>query len=320
MKVFSKLKGIFFDEVEDEEENTGLTEEIKIKELKTDDEKEEFKPIVEKPVINEIKEVRETREEKLENPVNDFNNERDLFVNEKPFVFTEFSEPEEELPPRRSVLDLDRREEVVVNNRSREEEYTPRRNIDLNISSSTSNNSDTPKVFKPSPIISPIYGILDKDYKKEEIIQKEKSVNENKIDSKVTTYDSVRRKAYGTLEDDLEDTLNSMNKITTEEVNDKIEDNLADTEDFEDTSKTLAELNEKTQKIENLISKIEEATDEIDRTMSIGELEDTAELENFETSQNETVGTIEEDKTMTDSTLEHDLFNLIDSMYDDKEE
>ena len=33
-----------------------------------------------------------------------------------------------------------------------------------------------------------------------------------------------------------------MNKITTEEVNDKIEDNLADTEDFEDTSKTLAEL------------------------------------------------------------------------------
>ena len=30
--------------------------------------------------------------------------------------------------------------------------------------------------------------------------------------------------------------------------------------------------------------------------------------------------TVEEDKTMTDSTLEHDLFNLIDSMYDDKED
>jgi len=319
MKVFSKLKGIFFDEVEDEEENTGLTEEIKIKELKTDDEKEDLKPIVEKPVINEIKEVRETREEKLENPVNDFNNERDLFVNEKPFVFTEFSEPEEELPPRRSVLDLDRREEVVVNNRPREEEYTPRRNIDLNISSSTSNNSDTPKVFKPSPIISPIYGILDKDYKKEEIVQKEKSVNENKIDSKVTTYDSVRRKAYGTLEDDLEDTLNSMNKLSTKEVNKEAdkEVKLLDTDDLEDASKTIAEINEKTQKIEDLINKIqEENTVEIDRSVTIGDLEDTEEL--IEAKEEEKVE--EADKTMTDSTLEHDLFNLIDSMYDDKEE
>jgi len=56
--------------------------------------------------------------------------------------------------------------------------------------------------------------------------------------------------------------------------------------------------------------------------MSIGELEDTAELENFETEDVKTIGTLDEqkDKTMTDSTLEHDLFNLIDSMYDDKEE
>ena len=177
--------------------------------------------------------------------------------------------------------------------------------------------TDAPRIFKPTPVISPIYGILDKDYRKEEIKEKN-PVNSKPTVVATTTYDSVRRKAYGTLEDDLEDTLNSMNKMTTHDVEDK----LMDTDDLEDSSKTIAELNEKTQKIENLINQIEEATDEIDRTMSIGELEDTAKLDNFETEQvdnEETVGTLE-DKTMTDSTLEHDLFNLIDSMYDDKED
>ena len=33
-----------------------------------------------------------------------------------------------------------------------------------------------------------------------------------------------------------------------------------------------------------------------------------------------TVVSAKNDKTITDSSLEHDLFNLIDSMYDDKED
>ena len=40
------------------------------------------------------------------------------------------------------------------------------------------------------------------------------------------------------------------------------------------------------------------------------------ELEHFDDEDDESVS----DKTMTNSTLEHDLFNLIDSMYDDKED
>ena len=52
------------------------------------------------------------------------------------------------------------------------------------------------KGFKPSPIISPIYGILDKNYKKEEVVTKK----EMRITSGRTNFDldSVRNKAFGT--------------------------------------------------------------------------------------------------------------------------
>ena len=49
--------------------------------------------------------------------------------------------------------------------------------------------------------------------------------------------------------------------------------------------------------------------------MSVGEIEDRVKIANFEDEEEDV-----SDKTMTDSTLEHDLFNLIDSMYDDKED
>ncbi|MGN1268353.1 MAG: hypothetical protein ACI4U0_02480, partial [Candidatus Aphodocola sp.] len=161
---------------------------------------------------------------------------------------------------------------------------------------------EQPKIFKPSPVISPIYGILDKDYKKDEVVSK--TVREEKIVIKdsATTYDTVRRKAYGTLEDELEDTLNSMNKLTPEAISNEV--NKID--------ESVNELDKKTNKIEDLISKIESTTSDI----SVGELEDKMELEHFDDEDDEPVS----DKTMTNSTLEHDLFNLIDSMYDDKED
>ena len=163
---------------------------------------------------------------------------------------------------------------------------------------------EPPRAFKPTPVISPIWGVLNKDYKKEEI--EEKKLSNDNLGASVTSYDTVRRKAYGTLEDELEDTLNSMNKkVTTTEIKKEITK----------VDKDVDLLEQKTQKIEDLISKIEDASNDLDKTMSIGELEDATELENFEETNN-TVS----DKTLTDNTLEHDLFNLIDSMYDDKEE
>lgn len=276
MGVFSKLKNIFYDEEVVEEPETELKKvdkEVK-REIKEEPKVEEIKVIKPEPIIVPEKEEERT---KLDNTLN----ERELFRSERKFSFTELDDMEEDaLPPRRNVLDIEKSRTV--------DRVQP-----------VSTPVEEPRIFKPSPIISPIYGILDKDYKKEEIVPK-KSEPVKEIDSPARNYDSVRRKAYGTLEDELEDTLNSMNKITPEEIK-------------EEVKKEEVKVEEKTTKIEDLITKIEDTENDV----SIGELEDKLELENFDedTKEDEAV-----DKTMTDSTLEHDLFNLIDSMYDDKEE
>ena len=287
MGVFSKLKNIFYDEIEVEEENEVEKELESVNRvvIKDDDE-----PKIEK-IKTRIEEELNKKAVITEEEKETINNERELFRSERTFNFTEFDDEEPELPPRKNVLTETRvsapaevKQEVKV---------------------------EKPKVFKPTPIISPIYGILDKDYKKEEIRMRQEATKEQvyKTKSSIDTYETVRRKAYGTLEDELEDTLNS---LTTDEIRDRV-----------------APQAEKATKIEDLISKIEEVSDELDKTMSIAEIEDNIELDNFETEetpQREEIVTPEpeeekeenlDDKTMTDSTLEHDLFNLIDSMYDE---
>ena len=63
------------------------------------------------------------------------------------------------------------------------------------------------KVFKPTPIISPVYGVLDKNYHKEDIKQNNNYSSSAYYNHKDVSIDDIRKKAYGTLEDDLEVTL-----------------------------------------------------------------------------------------------------------------
>jgi len=92
------------------------------------------------------------------------------------------------------------------------------------------------KRFTPTPIISPVYGVLDKNYNKEDITTKKERENINHTNTSVTL-DDVRKKAYGTLEDDIETTLFSSNSILfTEEKEEKdlFEDLVDDIEIKED--------------------------------------------------------------------------------------
>lgn len=102
------------------------------------------------------------------------------------------------------------------------------------------------KAFKPTPIISPVYGILDKNYHKEDIVSREEVIKQPVVNDSEVSIDSIRNKAYGTLEDELENTLFGSNSILFKkdeediEVNEVSDDVLTDLTD--DISKELDEL------------------------------------------------------------------------------
>lgn len=285
MGLISKIKDIFYDPVEDDEdEKVELPKkefqrsEITRREVKPE-EKEEVK-IVKNEVVDNVKSE------------NTFG-ERDLFRSERTFNFTEFDDDDEpEVPaPRVNALEIEKRPARVIE--------TPAREVNTK-----------PKAFKPSPVISPIYGILDKDYVKEEIKERkiEKEREKEKITQKQTgalNYDTVRRKAYGNLEDELEDTMITTPREVRESIN--------------NVEKQMDKLNEKTEKIEDLINRIDKEND-----LTVGQVEEVAKDNYYDRDIMDDIKTKKEgtsfDKTVTDDTLEHDLFNLIDSMYDDKED
>ena len=68
----------------------------------------------------------------------------------------------------------------------------------------TEEKKEEKKIFKPTPIISPVYGVLDKNYHKEDIVSRNEYKKEETSEPSI---DSIRNKAYGTLEDELENTL-----------------------------------------------------------------------------------------------------------------
>lgn len=133
MGLMSKIKNIFYDEIDEEEEDTTI---IPKKETPRREIVKEEKPEEVKIVKNEVVENVKTD--------NTFS-ERDLFRSERTFNFTEFDDDEPTYEtPRINALELDKKPSRVE---------TPTREVNTK-----------PKAFKPSPVISPIYGILDKNY------------------------------------------------------------------------------------------------------------------------------------------------------------
>lgn len=70
--------------------------------------------------------------------------------------------------------------------------------------------------FKPSPIISPIYGILDKNYKKEDVVTKKEVRLTSSYAKENLSVDDVRKKAYGSLSDDIAKGINEPVKVEAE--------------------------------------------------------------------------------------------------------
>ncbi len=310
MGVLKKLKDIFYDEeiVEEEvEEEKPQIKEITEKLDRIDYNKEEVKkPKFDDIEIPRFKEPKEeikprTDEITLEDKTIP---ERELFQNKKTFNFPILNDDEK--PMTRSNINV-----MDIEKKQKQERKLEQEEIKTNTS------------FRPSPVISPIYGILDKDFKKEDIISKNKQNDEIARKSTSFAYDTVRKKAYGTLGDELENSLSNTTKIEAEKI----------LKEVDDIEKELNKLDESTPKtnLTNIVKDLEE-----NEKITIGEMEKrekeieiepediTREIKVQETSRIEKYKkeTTPPKKTISDvgdKTLEHDLFNLIDSMYEEEE-
>ena len=172
--------------------------------------------------------------------------------------------------------------------------------------------------FTPSPIISPIYGILDKNYKKEEIVTK-KEVRLSVTTAKKVDLDTVREKAYGDLASEITESMEEDFSSEVEEVTPIDENNLLyDLNDDESPAVKVVTMGDAEEYFNDLgleynvdykveREKIEEEEKPISRRV---------ERKRVATEVDEDR---EEEKTSGDSSDDSNLFDLIDSMYEDKE-
>ena len=185
MGLLDKIKDLFMEE-ENEEEEFELEEENK----KVYEEPKNVLPKVMRETIKkeeesikfeELKPVKETKEKK-----------------------------EEEIPQRKFSFPIDFEEEVTpsrVNNNKNVltiEKEIPKKVTELYPKKEEIH--EKPK-FRPTPVISPVYGILDKNYKKEEVREKAEESVEMKRPSKKVDFETVRKKAFGNLTDEIKDNL-----------------------------------------------------------------------------------------------------------------
>ena len=157
------------------------------------------------------------------------------------------------------------------------------------------------RVFRPSPIISPVYGILDKGYTREEINSKHEG-RSSYYSSKEANVDAIRNKAYGGLESDIETTLFGKNRVLFEDKEEK--DDVIDKTDIKAEPKSKVK--------EEDFSFNSSTINEKPRHGSIKEDDLTDLLE----EEMEKPVTEEKPKKEPRKISDQELFSLIDSMYE----
>jgi len=203
-------------------------------------------------------------------------------------------------------------------------------------------SKEKPK-FKASPVISPVYGILDKNYKKEEVTVKEEKDVAMKRPSKKVDFETVRKKAFGNLTDDLKDSLMCENCELYKEVkrisNLKEDDLLYDMTIDDNGPVTIEKAydNYKEFGVAYENERHEKKTDEliinhndepvVDEKIEIKEvaLDETTSKENNETplpsreEKNKEINDVV-NKEVKNEKVDADFFELIDSMYKERAE
>ena len=275
----NKMKNFLFDEEEE-----GLTKQARIKgKLK---EKKEEKDIIKK----EKEDFDDLYFEDISEPNIDNNEIQSRVVkNENEFKFPEFND--DDFMTTRRV-----EEPIILKEEKREEKVALYQG---------SKRKEETKKFKPSPIISPIYGLLDSEGN---LIKESSSDKITLSKSKEEmSLDDIRKKAYGKLDLELENTLNKLNGKTIEEA----EKDMEKEEKKVELSRTKQK--EKLKSIDPIVEKRKSDDDMILPNINFKEIDVDAER-----NKENKVSPKDIDDDEDDDTKEQDLFHLIDTMYSEK--
>lgn len=319
MKLFDKIKDLFSDYEEVEEE-------VELEEEK----KEEYRlPKVMRDVI-EKEEVKIPKKKEIE----------EVKVEEKKFsIPIDFEKEFEMTPSRRNNINNQNviKEIKSVQNASYSRQE-PVKNAYMEPKPIKIEKEQKPK-FKASPVISPVYGILDKNYTKEEVKEKKEDKRDIKRSSKKVDFETVRKKAFGNLVDDIKDNLMCENcelykevkKISSLKEDDLLYDLTLDTpkeeltiekcyDNYEDfgVSYEKEEVKITKEDIKNIVGSDEKEVNIINSN----EIENVSEkiltkdlYENEEEKEDEPIALEKQE-----AKIEDDFFDLVDSMYKERDD
>jgi len=284
MKLFDKIKDIFT-----EEEEVISEEPIKKEVIKVEIPAPEATPKRSTPEVSIPKEEVK-KEEKMTFPVFD-----DTDFNQKDYADAE--EKKEEVKP------------VATPTYARTTAYKEKKNPSV----VKTVYKEEKKEFKPSPIISPVYGILDKNYQKEDIKNKKRKPTDIRREPRVLTVDDVRKRAFATLEDDLEEELLNVTEVNEfenkqhNEVFDEMEKNsfttVDDDTDFSAKDDTITDIDIEEEKLS-----IAERIKRLDLDKKYGHLMNE---ENKENDIEITIDNDDEDSDENDIDMDLDINKLI---------
>lgn len=305
MGLLDRIKNLFTDEEEIIEEDDIVEEVVEKKRklptfMREKIEKEEKVNIEKKELKRETKEPIAPPE-----PLVEINNKEETPQFKFPFVFDE------------NDFEVPKVEEVKIEKPKEEPKQT-----NLYNATKKEKQKETKK-FRPTPIISPVYGVLDKNYKKEEVKSKPEHTKKlTRASSKKTDFETVRMKAYGTLSDEINENL--LHEIEEDNNVEVIDPNNLLYEITTDKDTTIANAEENYYDFGVSYELPKREVKVPDKEVKIVNHNDDDEIkadkiEVKEPKKKKLETTVVEDAgNETDLELTEDLFSLIDSMYDER--
>ena len=356
MKLMDKIKNLFLDEEEYEEEEEDFPQvEPKGRESKEKKEKKELlKPSKEelpKVMLETIKKEEDVKSEKVElkfKPEDVINDDKKIEeeIKEPSKKFNFPIDLNEEFPSRsaKTVFDQELLTEKPQYN-SNVNVLKIDKQVTQKVTEMYSHHEEEkakPK-FKASPVISPVYGVLDKNYKKDEVKEKSDEVALMKRPSKKVDFETVRKKAFGNLTDEIKDNMlcencelyKEVKRISALKEDDLLYDMTVDEpkektiekayDDYEEfgvvyepkvVKKVEEEIEEEPEESNEPVIDYNKVDDEEENIIDLLDKEEEKEIKKVEEEEIEEELPSREKKK--DTKVDADFFELIDSMYKER--